>query len=133
MIQPLVLRTSRPEAGSFSLGHQDQRLDHSGWGGGAGLLIEHLHKFMTCGLFKFLTSFYCDITIAQLFDGPFYCDVKKSAIKCDVWLLGIGQLISIETAKITKLSTHWELCDCDLLSFNRNYDQAPMPYIICIS
>ena len=31
-----------------------------------------------CG---FLTSFYCDVTIAQLSDGPFDCDVimKKSA------------------------------------------------------
>ena len=33
-----------------------------------------------------LTSFYCDITIAQLFDWPFDCDVliNKSANRCNV-------------------------------------------------
>ena len=42
----------------------------------------------------FLTSFYCDITIAQLFDGPFDCDVikKKFAYKWDVEHLVTGHL-----------------------------------------
>ena len=41
----------------------------------------------------FLTSFHCDVTTAQALDGPFDCDVKmkKSANKCDVGPLGMGQ------------------------------------------
>ena len=54
-------------------------------------------KFRTCGFpCGFLTSFYCDITIEQLFDGPFDCDVtiKKSANRCGVRPLAIRQLLS---------------------------------------
>ena len=54
-------------------------------------------KIRTCGFPSgFFTSFDCDITIAQLFDGPFDCDVimKKSANRCDVRPLAIGQLPS---------------------------------------
>ena len=42
----------------------------------------------------FLTSFYYDVTMAQLFDGPFDCDVtmKKSTNRCDVGPLAKGQL-----------------------------------------
>ena len=41
----------------------------------------------------FLTSFYCDVTIAHPFDGPFTCDVtmEKSANRCDVGPLAIRQ------------------------------------------
>ena len=52
-------------------------------------------KFRTCGSpCGFLTSFHCDVTIAQLFDGPFDCDVimKKSANRCTVGPLAIRQL-----------------------------------------
>ena len=35
---------------------------------------------------EFLMSLYCDIIMAQFFDGSFDCDVimKKSAIRCDL-------------------------------------------------
>ena len=55
--------------------------------------------FRTCGFpCGFLTSSYCDVTIAQLFDGPFDCDVimKKSANMCDVGPLAIRQLEAIK-------------------------------------
>ena len=51
--------------------------------------------FRTCGCpCGFLTSFYCDVTIAPLSDGPFDCDVimKKFANRCDVGPLAIRQL-----------------------------------------
>ena len=51
--------------------------------------------FRTCGFpCGFLTSFYCDVTIAPLSDGPFDYDVimKKSANRCDVGSLAIPQL-----------------------------------------
>ena len=44
-------------------------------------------KCMTCCFpCDFLTSFYCDVTIAQIFDGPFDYDVimEKSTNKWDV-------------------------------------------------
>ena len=50
---------------------------------------------MTCGFLSgFLPSFSCDVIITQLFDWPFNCDVimKKSANKCDVGPLAIGQM-----------------------------------------
>ena len=43
--------------------------------------------FRTCGFpCGFLTSFWFDVTIAQMFDGPFDCDLimKKLANMCDV-------------------------------------------------
>ena len=42
----------------------------------------------------FLMSFYCDITIVHLFDGPFDCDIimKKSANRYDVGPLVKGRL-----------------------------------------
>ena len=52
-------------------------------------------KFRNCGSpCGFLTSFYCDITIMQLFDGFCDCDVlmKKSANRCGVGPLAIRQL-----------------------------------------
>ena len=52
-------------------------------------------NFRTCGIScGFLTSFYCDVTIVQLFDGPFdfYIKMKKSAKICDVRPLAIRQL-----------------------------------------
>ena len=55
---------------------------------------------MTCG---FLMSFYCDVTIAQLFEGSFNCDVimKKSANKCNGGPLAIRQLL--EPSDITNM------------------------------
>ena len=43
----------------------------------------------------FLTSFYCDVTIAPLSEGPFDCDVimMKSANRCNVGPLAIRQLL----------------------------------------
>ena len=58
-------------------------------------------KQLTCRRFQDMWLFmwvfdviYCDVTIAQLFDGPFDCDVimKKSANMCDVGPLANRQL-----------------------------------------
>ena len=55
-------------------------------------------RFFPCG---FLTSFYCDVTIAHLSDGPFDCDVimKKSANRCDVGHLAIRQFCINQATK----------------------------------
>ena len=60
-------------------------------------------KFRTCGSpCDFLTSFHCDVIIAQLFDGPFDCDVimKKSAKRCTFGPLAIRQLTWVHCINI---------------------------------
>ena len=52
-----------------------------------------------CG---FLMSFYCNVTTAQLFDGPFECDfiMKKSANKCIVGPLAQGNCPLYTTGRL---------------------------------
>ena len=67
-----------------------------------------------------LTSFHCDVTIAQPLDGPFDCDVtmKKSANRCNVGPLAKGQLFTLLLISTLLLNLTFHL---NLRGFHRTF------------